>query len=832
MNKGVLFLMLLILLSISCTEDKSRTVSSFNEGWRFYLGDNAEASSSGFDDRGWRQLDLPHDWAIEGAFSGEHPSGSGGGALPGGTGWYRKRFVADEELKGRKVFIDFDGVYMNSEVWINGYYLGKRPYGYISFRYDLTPHLLLGAENVIAVKVDNSEQPNSRWYSGCGIYRNVWLTVVNPVYVDHWGTFVTTPEISDESAVVNVATRLKNDTHGVVVVQLRTSIVDTSGNRVATTESDEELEAGGGVEITQRLQVDHPERWTIENPNLYTVVSEIIQDGKEIDRYATPLGIRTFTFDPDKGFFLNGKSTKIKGVCMHHDLGSLGAAVNRRAIERQLEILKEMGVNGIRCSHNPPAPELLQLCDEMGFIVMNETFDMWRKRKTTYDYSRYFNKWYEKDMTDHMLRDRNHPSVFMWSIGNEVLEQWTHADADTLDIRQANLLLNLQRDEGDLLTPEDELSINALLTQKLATLAKQLDPTRPITAGNNEPNPWNHLFLADTLDIIGINYHLDDFDRVKANYPDKPFIATETTSALATRGYYRMPGDSAYIWPTRWDVPFFDSSYSCSSYDNNHVPWGSTHEESWRKVKNNDYVSGFYIWTGFDYIGEPTPYWFPARSSYFGIVDLAGFPKDAYYFYQSEWTDKPMLHVFPHWNWEEGQEVDIWAYYNNADEVELFLNGVSQGIRKKEKDVFHVFWRLRYEPGSVKVVTRNGGKEVLMREIRTAGEPWQIRLTPDREMIDAGVTDLSFITVEVLDKEGNLCPNADNLIYFDISGNGSIVGVDNGSPISMESFKKPYRKAFYGKCLVIVQGGKKGGSILMKASSENLISSAAEITVK
>ena len=517
---------------------------------------------------------------------------------------------------------------------------------------------------------------------------------------------------------------------------------------------------------------------------------------------------------------------------MHHDLGSLGAAVNKRAIERQLEILKEMGVNGIRTAHNPPAPELLHLCDEMGFIVMNETFDIWRKNMTEFDYSIHFNEWHERDLRDHMLRDRNHPSVFMWSIANEVMEQWTHADMDTIDIQMANILLNLQRNELDQYAIDEELSVNSLLTQKITGLAKELDPTRPITAGNNETNPWNHLFLADTLDIIGINYHLEDFDRVKTTYPDKPFIATETTSALATRGYYRMPSDSAYIWPVRWDIPFYDSTYSCSSYDNNHAPWGSTHEETWLKVKNNDYVSGMYLWTGFDYIGEPTPFWFPARSSYFGVVDLAGFPKDAYYMYQSEWTDESMLHVFPHWNWSPGQIIDIWAYYNNADEAELFLNDASQGVRRKKDDVLHVSWRLTYEPGNIRVVTRKDGKEVLSEKIHTAGDPYQIKLTADRDNINNNGVDLSFVTVEVLDQNGNLCPNAENLIHFELDGSGRIAGVDNGNPVSMESFVEPQRKAFYGKCLVIVQSGKESEVMNLKAISNNLKSAEINISAR
>ena len=833
MNKFLLFFVTIIFVTvflatnISCKRDGSlgqnhpRNTINFNEGWTFQLGDNPEVL-----------VNLPHDWSIEGEFSSEHPAGSGGGALPGGVGWYRKTFDVNENLEDKKLFIDFDGVYMNSEVWINGHYLGLRPNGYVSFRYDLTPYINFDGSNTIAVKVDNSLQPNSRWYSGSGIYRNVWLTEVNPVHVDLWGTFVTTPEVSNEYATVNVATSLINETTEGVAVTIRSTILDRSENSIVFTESKEQIEAGSIIEVSHVLNLTNPSFWSIDEPYLYTVKSEVFQNGVIIDNYSTPLGVRTFNFDPEKGFFLNGMSTKIKGVCMHHDLGSLGAAVNKRAIERQLEILKEMGVNGIRTAHNPPAPELLHLCDEMGFIVMNETFDIWRKNMTEFDYSIHFNEWHERDLRDHMLRDRNHPSVFMWSIANEVMEQWTHADMDTIDIQMANILLNLQRNELDQYAIDEELSVNSLLTQKITGLAKELDPTRPITAGNNETNPWNHLFLADTLDIIGINYHLEDFDRVKTTYPDKPFIATETTSALSTRGYYRMPSDSAYIWPVRWDIPFYDSTYSCSSYDNNHAPWGSTHEETWLKVKNNDYVSGMYLWTGFDYIGEPTPFWFPARSSYFGVVDLAGFPKDAYYMYQSEWTDESMLHVFPHWNWSPGQIIDIWAYYNNADEAELFLNDASQGVRRKKDDVLHVSWRLTYEPGNIRVVTRKDGKEVLSEKIHTAGDPYQIKLTADRDNINNNGVDLSFVTVEVLDQNGNLCPNAENLIHFELDGSGRIAGVDNGNPVSMESFVEPQRKAFYGKCLVIVQSGKESEVMNLKAISNNLKSAEINISAR
>lgn len=830
MKKVTLFLLLIVVSAMfSCTTQSPRVINDFNDGWTFHLGDIADAQSVSYDDSGWRNLTLPHDWAIEGDFSANNPSGSNGGALPGGIGWYRKTFELDKNVKDKKVFIDFDGVYMNSDVWINGNHLGFRPYGYISFRYDLTPYLNFEGKNTIAVRVDNSEQPNSRWYSGCGIYRNVWLTTVDPVYVDLWGTYVTTPEVNSNYAKVLFKTTVKNETQENKNVKVVNSILDSSGKEVAVGSSDLQIASGSSSEIEQNIDLAKPVLWTLETPYIYKVVTKIFDGKIQTDEYTTPLGVRSFTFDADKGFSLNGEQTKIKGVCMHHDLGCLGAAVNRRAIERQLQILKGMGVNGIRTSHNPPAPELLQLCDSMGFIVMDETFDMWRKKKTTYDYARFFNEWHERDLTDHILRDRNHPSIFMWSVGNEVLEQWTHADADTLDIQQANLLLNLKRDPSSLANGE-EVSVNSLLAKKLVDMVKSLDPTRPVTTGNNEPNPYNHLFRSDAMDIIGFNYHLADFDNVKTNFPGKPFIAAETTSALATRGYYRMPSDSMYIWPSRWDIPFSDPSLSCSSYDNCHVPWGSTHEETWRKVKENEFVSGMYIWTGFDYIGEPTPFRFPARSSYFGIVDLAGFPKDVYYMYQSEWTDKDVLHVFPHWNWKEGEMVDVWAYYNNADEAEIFLNGVSKGVKKKENGQFHISWRLNFKPGTVKVVSRKNGKEVLSREIRTAGEPSQIRLTPDRQTIKADGKDLSFITVEVLDKDGNLCPNADNLIQFEIDGVGSIVGVDNGSPTSMERFKDTKRKAFYGKCLVVIQSGKSKDNITLKASSDNLQN--AEIKMK
>ena len=823
-NRFLFILLSCFVTFISCTQQETHTRKhlSFNNDWTFQLGDVEGAEAMNFDDSQWRQLNLPHDWAVEGDFSPNHPSGTGGGALPGGIGWYRKTFVADASYEGKKVFIDFDGVYMNSEVFINGVSLGKRPYGYISFRYDMTPYINIGKENVVAVRVDNQEQPNSRWYSGCGIYRNVWLTVTNPVHVDLWGTYVTTPEVSEAEATVSVCTTVKNEGTTDAQVELLSSLLDAEGRQVGEASSVLPVQKDCVAVYEQTLKVTSPVLWSIEKPYLYTVKTEVFVDGEKVDEYETVTGIRAFSFDAEKGFILNGKQVKINGVCMHHDLGCLGAAVNTRAIERQLEILKEMGCNGIRCSHNPPAPELLQLCDKMGFIVMDETFDMWRKRKTTYDYSRYFNEWHERDLTDLMLRDRNHPSIFMWSIGNEVLEQWSDANADTLSLEEANMILNFGHSPEMLAKAGESMSVNSLLTKKLADMTRALDPTRPITSGCNEPNPYNHLFASGALDIIGFNYHDAWFMGVPQNFPGKPFIVTESVSGLMTRGYYKMPSDQPVVCPERWDRPYYDPSFSCSSYDNCRVPWGNHHEGTLKLVQNNDFISGQFIWTGFDYIGEPTPYGWPARSSYFGIVDLAGFPKDVYYMYQSQWTDKDVLHLFPHWNWEEGQDIDLWAYYNNADEVELFINGKSQGVKSMEKDVYHVAWRVKYEPGTIKAVSRKDGKVVMEKEIHTAGEPAQIRLTADRTNIQADGTDLSFVTVEILDKDGNLCPNADNLVNFEVEGEAFIAGVDNGSPISMERFKDNKRKAFYGKCLVVLQNNGRKGDIQLNAVSEGL----------
>jgi len=781
---------IVLLFTMKGFGQQGRTTVDFDKDWHFHLGDVQGGEQVSLSVADWRLLNVPHDWSIEGKFSKDNPATPEGGALPGGIGWYRKIFTVPAASKNKLVYIDFDGVYQKSAVWINGHQLGFRPNGYISFRYELTPYLNFGGINTIAVKVDNSVQPNSRWYSGSGVYRNVWLVTTDKVAVDHWGTYVITPSVNNKLADIKIVTTILNRTKASQPVTVTTAIVNGEGKTVASSVSKAALK-DASTRLTQEIKVNDPLLWSVDRPYLYKVVTKVSWLNTE-DEYTTPLGIRYFNFDADKGFSLNGKPMKILGVCDHHDLGSLGAAVNTRALERQLEMLKSFGCNGIRTSHNPPAPELLDLCDKMGFIVMDEAFDCWEWKKAKYDYHLYFKEWHKRDLEDQVLRDRNHPSVFIWSIGNEIPQQ-----GDTSALR---------------LAPE------------LAGIVHSLDKTRPITAANDNPGKGNKIIESGALDLIGYNYHEFDYATFHDRYPGKKFIATETTSGLETRGHYDMPSDSVRVWPARWDKPFTEGNpdNSVSAYDNVRPAWGSTHEATWKIMKKYDFLSGLFIWTGFDYMGEPTPYSWPSRSSYFGIIDLAGFPKDIYYMYQSEWTNKTVLHIFPHWNWQPGKLVDVWAFYNNADEVELFLNGKSLGVKKKTGDDLHIMWRVKYEPGTLKAVSHKDGKVVLTREIHTAGAPAKIELIADRKNIKADGKDMSFITVKILDKDGNLVPNADNLVNFKISGEAFIASVDNGDEVSHDPFKADYRKAFNGLALAIVQAKEKAGNITFTATSDGL----------
>ena len=817
---------LLLLPSFLCVKSYAFERHLWDEGWRFALHSDDKPHETTFDDHAWRVLDLPHDWAIEGDFYALNPSGANGGALPGGIGWYRKHLNLNDNDASSHYVLHFDGAYMNTSVYVNGQLVGMRPYGFISFSYDITPYLKKQGDNVVAVKVDNSKQPNSRWYTGCGIYRHVYLMKSSDIRIEEWGVQALT-EVKKGKGKVSLNTKIENPSGRSRRVIVHQTLWNKAHQMVSKASKACQVEAKGAT-ISQLLNVNKPQLWSLESPNLYTVTTEIEENGRILDRDTISIGLRNVAFDVKKGFFLNGKNIKINGVCLHGDLGCLGTAINEDALYRQLLMMKDMGVNAIRCSHNPPAPELLNLCDSMGLLVMDEAFDSWMQGKTTYDYSIYFKTWAERDLRDMVLRDYNHPSIILWSIGNEVLEQWNKTKSATVALEDVNILLNNSRDKT-LLSTTDTLNASAKLTQFLASIVRRYDPTRLISAGCNEVSPNNNLFKSGALDVIGFNYHQKKVADVPQNFPGKPFIMTETVSALHTRGYYRMPSDSLYRWPTH-KRPFTEPSFMCSSYDNSCAYWGSTHEQTWDIVKHTPYCSGQFIWTGFDYIGEPTPFNFPARSSYFGIVDLAGFPKDVYYLYQSEWTNKPVLHVFPHWNWIEGQAIDLWCYYNQADEVELFINGKSQGVRKKSNEhEYHVAWHVTYEPGEVRVVARKNGKQVNEKTIRTAGAPHHIRLTPNHNVLKANGRSLSFVTVEVVDKEGNLCPWADQNIQFTLTGEGKIAGVDNGSPFSLERFQANSRHAFFGKCMVVVQAGKAPSVIKLTAKGVDLQPQTIEI---
>lgn len=789
-------LLVLLVAPFTAAAQGQRAMLAFDRAWRFHLGDAAAAQDPTFSDSGWRTLDVPHDWSIEGEFSDSNPAGASGGALPGGVGWYRKTFSVAARDSGRLVFVEFDGVYRNSQVWINGQYLGKRPYGYSSFTYELTPHLHYGrAGNVIAVRVDNSQQPNSRWYSGSGIYRHVRLVTTNPVHVDLWGTYVTTPEVTPATARVTIRTTVRNESRADQPITLRTVLYDAAGRAVATASAAASVPRDSGSEIAQDLIISKPILWSVERPYLYRAVSRVVCRGRPCDDYTTPFGVRSFTFDPERGFILNGTPVKIRGVCLHHDLGALGAAVNTRAIERQLQIMKEMGVNALRTSHNPPAPELLDLTDRLGIIVLDEAFDMWKKEKTKYDYHLDWDAWHVRDLSDLVRRDRNHPSVFMWSIGNEVMEQWTDGD-----------------------------STAAPIARELAGIVRRLDPTRPITSANNNGSSANPVLQSGALDLLGHNYHHEAWAKFPEQFPGGKFIITEAMSALNSRGVYEQPSDSVASYETPYvkdHGPLPNKDYRLSSYDDRKAFWGSLHEESLRLFERYPFLSGIFIWQGIDYLGEPTPYEWPARSSYFGVVDLAGFPKDPYYLYQSAWTSRPMLHVFPHWNWTAGQTIDVWAY-SNADEVELFLNGASLGVKRKPEKVSHLMWRVTYTPGTLRAVARTGGRVVATEEVKTAGVPARVALAPDRTTIHADGSDLSFVTVTVLDSAGVEVPTAEPLIRFGVEGDARIEGVDNGDQVSHESFKTDHVRLFEGKALVIIRAGRAPGTVTLTARADGL----------
>lgn len=802
-NNRITVLFLFFLISNWQLFSQTRTETSFNNDWYFILDSTSNYSSNNVDYSEWRNLNLPHDWSVEGHFDRDNPSNSGGAYLPGGIGWYKKCFDMDYDST-KVVSIVFDGVYERSEVWINGHHLGVRPNGFIRFSYDLSKYLNKnGKGNILTVKADNSLQPNTRFYTGSGIYRPVTLITTGQIHIAD--PFVFTGQIDATQAVICLEIPVFNSSATTRSVQILTEILDPQGEVLRKSNSTvrADVPMNGSKTIKTSVEVPNPILWSPENPELYRVRNTVSIEGEKVDIVETKTGLRYFNFDAKTGFWLNGINMKIRGVCLHSDQGALGTAFNKDATLRQLKILKTMGVNGIRNAHNPAASGFLDLCDSLGFIVMNETFDVWKNKKNPYDYHLYWDKWFERDLADQIINDRNHPSIFIWCLGNEVQEQW------------------------------HSLKLGKAIPKRLAEIVDSLDGTRPTTIANNEISIDNPVLMTDAVDIIGYNYNEQKWRDAPKMHRDKAFIITESVSALETRGQYDLLAmDSVRTWPERWDIPFNggNSDRSISAYDHVHTPWGSTHERSLFLSERMPWVSGIYIWTGFDYLGEPTPYTWPSRSSYFGIVDLAGFPKDVYYLYQSEWTNTPVLHLLPHWNWSEGDTVDVVAYYNNADRVELFLNGESLGFRSKADSSLHVRWRVPFQAGELRAVSTKEGKAVKETLIHTAGTAASLHLYCEQDTIN-GIGGLAFIHAELHDAQGNLVPRASDVVKFRVRGNGQLVATDNGNPADVSDFSSPNKKLLNGKGLAIVRATEKVGSIVIIAKVKGLPHEEIEIVI-
>ena len=786
------------ILCLACSgpsPDVPRERTSFNQGWYFTKGDPEGAEAAEFDHSGWREVDLPHDWGIEGPFTRE--VNYKGGYLPyPGTGWYRKSF--EVPAGAECVMIEFDGIMRNSRVWLNGEYVGGWPYGYTSFVLDLTDKVKRGGQNQIAVRAENQDY-SSRWYPGSGIYRNVWLTFTRPVHIAHWGTYVSTPEITSEKAKVEITTMVNNTTEKAIPVEVETSILDQQGALVESHTSSMDMGPDSDEEVTQVLEVKDPRLWGIGTPNLYKAVSKVLSEGSVVDVYETPFGIRSFHFDPDHGFFLNGKHVKLNGVNLHHGLGPLGAAVNKRATERQLEIMQEMGVNAIRCAHNPPSSEQLDFCDRMGILVIDETFDTWSEAKgdVPNDYSIWFDEWAALDTEALIRRDRNHPCVILWSIGNEVM--------------------NLGTDRG---------KADARMQTEIC---RRLDPTRPVIAGVHLTVDFDEE-LAAVFDVFGMNYWQDRYAEIRDRFPEMSLLSTESSATLSSRGFYEFPVKETYeAWL------HLNEAKQISSYDLVNTGFGALPdvELAWLE---KPWLAGTFVWSGFDYHGEPDPYegdQFPAHSSYFGIVDMCGFKKDRFYLYQSQWTDEPMVHLLPHWNWEgrEGETTPVYAY-SNCHAVELFVNGTSHGKQTLDAGVYRFIWNdVAYQPGSIRVVGYGeDGNTLCEKEIRTAGPAGKVVLEADRAILQADGEDLSFITVKIVDDNGNLCPTASHTVQFEVEGAGTPECVGNGDPTCIESYQASERSAFHGMCLLVVKSTGEPGEVKITASSDGI--GKAELTIQ
>lgn len=792
------------------------------------LGDGVAYVQPDFDDSAWQKISLPHDWAIAGPFT--HSGGGGMGRLPSaGVGWYRKNLDIPATDAGRMIFLDVDGAMSYATVWLNGQIVGGWPFGYASWRVDLTPFVNPGGTNLLAIRLDNP--PNSsRWYPGAGIYRNVWLVKTAPVHVGHWGTQLTTPEISPAQATVDLKVTVDNDSKEMADVRVATEIfssgADTgsqdggalpgrrSGGEAVAAIAPARLQipAGGRAVAEGSAVVLNPKLWgppPTQRPNRYVAVSTVSQGGVLLDRYETPFGIRALKFDPDRGLFVNGEHIELKGVCDHHDLGALGAAFNYRAAQRQLEMLQAMGCNALRTSHNPPAPELLELADRMGMLVMDETFDVWARQKMPLDFHLIFPDWHEQDLRAHIRRDRNCPSVVLWSIGNEVGEQFTGTNG-------------------------------AAVAAQLRDIVHQEDSTRPVTSAMNWAQPADA--LPAVLDAIGLNYQgagirgaPGKYPAFHEKFPDKFVFSSETASALSSRGEYLFPVASGFGAAVAASSGEDRARRQVSAYELYSAAFGASADKVFASQEQHPYAGGEFVWTGCDYLGEPTPF-DSSRSSYSGIIDLAGLKKDRFYLYQSHWRpDFPMAHILPHWTWPErvGQITPVHVF-TSGDEAELFLNGRSLGRKKKGAYEYRLRWDdVVYQPGVLKVVAYKHGVKWATDEVKTAGKPARLNLEADRAEIRADGRDLSFVTVRVTDKAGVTAPRADNRIHFDVEGPGEIVATDNGDPTSFESFQSQDRNAFNGLCLVIVRGNAaQPGRIKLTARADGLRTATALINTK
>ena len=830
-NLNVLFLSLLAMSALSLRA-QIRQHYLLEKNWKFIRTDEPAQQNAGYDDSNWQDVRVPHDWAIYGPFSphndkqnvailqdgqteaSEHAGRTGG--LPFvGVGWYRNTGNLPAYEAGKRVTVIFDGAMANSQVFVNGRKVGVWPYGYNSFHFDVTDFLNKDkTPNVLAVRLENRPE-QSRWYPGAGLYRNVHVVVTNNIHIPVWGTYISTPVVNARFAKVNLKTKISGITPS-DSYKLSTQIVDPTGNIVASSET--MLDNYSGSEFNQDIFVDAPRLWDVENPQLYKAVSKLYANGKQQDEYTTTFGIRTIEIRPNDGFYLNGKRTVFQGVCNHHDLGPLGSAVNEAAIRRQIRIMKDMGVNAIRTSHNMPAPELVRACDEMGMMLMVETFDEWKQPKVQNGYNLFWDEWAEKDMVNVLHHYRNNASVVMWCIGNEVPEQ-------------GNANQGPKRNKF------------------LQDICHREDPTRPVTNGMDNPVAVTGNNFAALLDVAGFNYRPHLYHENYRKLPQQIILGSETSSTVSSRGVYKFPVErkSMAVYP----------DHQSSSYDVEHCSWSNLPEDDFIQHEDLPYAIGEFVWTGFDYLGEPTPYYtnWPSHSSLFGIVDLAGIPKDRFYLYRSHWNKKAeTLHILPHWNWKgrEGEVTPVFVY-TNYPTAELFINGKSQGKRTKDLSIkrdgsdtdearknfdrqkrYRLMWMdTRYEPGTIKVVAYDeSGKAVAEKEVKTAGKPARIVLEADRSTLRADGRDISFVNVKLVDKDGNFCPTDEREISFKVKGAGVFKAVANGNSASLESFQVPRMKLFSGQLTALVQSLEKGGSITLEATAKGVKSERITITAK